>query len=401
MQAYLSALRTLHEPSPSNTNENMKLLPLMTIPTLLTALSGCQKHDNLLLLVGSYNTAQNEAIGVFSFDQETGEYEFLQGVKGIDNPSFLCTNAVGDRVYAVTESDDPEQAALHALSLDQATGALTLLYSQTNHAGAPCNITMSPAEDYVVCANYTGGSMTIFPIAEDGKIEEPSIVEYDGSGPHPNQTQSHVHAINFTPDGRYLLANDLGMDCIHVYPVKAKSESDTFPLIDVERGYDLKVDAGAGPRHLCWSPDDRFAYVISELSGQIFTLTYDGVSLKVVNTIVADTLNGGGSADIHMTSDGAWLYASHRLKGDGISIFRVNPDDGSLKREGYQPTGIHPRNFLITPNDRYLLVACRDSNVISIYERDKATGQLKDTGRKISFQNPVFVNTLSLLHRRP
>lgn len=150
---------------------------------------------------------------------------------------------------------------------------------------------------------------------------------------------------------------------------------------DTTQGYDLQVDPGAGPRHLCFAPDGRYAYLISELSGQIFTLQYDAEQFSVVSSLVADTVQAGGSADIHITRDGQYLYASHRLKADGISIYKVNSADGSLSRIGYQPTGIHPRNFALTPNDRYLLVACRDSNAIQIFERDASSGLLKKRHR--------------------
>lgn len=371
----------------------MKKLFLAMILLASSTLGFSQSNAKVPLLVGSYNPAEEESIGVYEFDQETGEATLIRGIKGVDNPSFICFSAKGDIVYAVSEFDEPEPTAVHALRFDRTTGNMSLISTQMNHEGAPCNIILSPKEDYLVCANYWGGSMTIFGLEADGGLKEPVCIKYEGSGPHPNQTQPHVHAINFTPDGKYLLANDLGLDCIHVYPI---TNNDSLPLISTDGAYDVKVDAGAGPRHLCWSPDSRYAYVLAELSGQIFTLGYDGEKLSVVSSLVADTINGGGSADIHMTSDGEWLYASHRLKGDGISIYHVNKADGSLQRAGYQHTGIHPRNFAITPNDKYLLVACRDSNEIQIYERDRDTGLLTNTGKAIRFKRPVFINAITL-----
>ena len=145
--------------------------------------------------------------------------------------------------------------------------------------------------------------------------------------------------------------------------------------------------------------------------------TYDGDSLSLMQTIQADTLDARGSADIHLSPDGRFLYASNRLKGDGLAIFRVNPEDGTLSKAGYQPTnrlkgdglaifrvnpedgtlskagyqptGIHPRNFVLTPNGQYLLVACRDIDEIQIFARDASTGLLTDTGRRIKTTQPV------------
>lgn len=126
----------------------------------------------------------------------------------------------------------------------------------------------------------------------------------------------------------------------------------------------------------------------------VTVLDYDGKTLSPVQYELADTLNAAGSGDIHLSRDGRFLYASNRLKGDGLAIFSVDPDSGLISKIGYQPTGPHPRNFLITPDDRYVLVACRDSNAIEIYARDVASGLLTPTGRKINTPHPVCLTLL-------
>ena len=343
----------------------------------------------LLLLLGSYNDSSQESVQLYSFNQESGQFAYLSGATGVTNPTFLCTNAAQDVVYAVGEYDEDDKATMNAFRLDREKPSLTLFSTQPNGSGAPCNIAVTPDGRQLISANYSGGSITFFDLLNDGLLSAPSKLQYEGHGPNPaRQEKPHIHAINFTPDSLFLLANDRGQDCIHVYPM-------TDGGVDTDHGYDLAVDAGAGPRHLCFAPDGRHAYLISELSGQIFTLSYADKCLSVVSSLVADTLQAGGSADIHLSPDGQFLYASHRLKGDGISIYSVSPADGSLTRIGYQPTGIHPRNFALTPNGKFLLVACRDSNAIQVFERDAATGLLKDTGRSISMPRPMFVKFLS------
>lgn len=352
-------------------------------------------ENEFYLLLGSYNTPDQETIQLYSFNQENGSFAKVSGTKGVANPTFLCTNADETVVYSVGEYDEPEKANMNALHFNKDNGTLELFSTKSNNAGAPCNITLNPEGDYLLCANYWGGSMTYYPLAKDGSLQDPLEIKYEGSGPHPNQTQPHGHAVNFTPDNKYVLVNDLGLDCIHVYPLNQRTAYDSIPLFDQEKGYDVKVDAGAGPRHLCWAPSGKYAYVISELSGQIFTLSYENEKLDVVSSLVADTIQGGGSADIHITKDGKFLYASHRLKGDGISIFSVNEATGELKRVGYQPTGIHPRNFALTPNDKYLLVACRDTNEVQVFERNPESGILTNTGTKIEMTKPMFVKFLN------
>lgn len=352
------------------------------------------ENEEFYLMLGSYNTADQESIQLYSFDQETGDFSKVKGITGVDNPSFLCENTDGSVVYAVSEYDEPENAKVNALHFNKEDGSMEVFSTLPNRAGAPCNIILSPNEDYLLCANYWGGSMTAYPLAQDGSLQEATEIKYEGSGPHANQTQPHIHAVNFTPDNKYVMLNDLGLDCIHVYPLNTREPFDSIPLFDEAKGYDVKVDLGAGPRHLCWAPSGKYAYVISELSGQLFTLSYQNEKLDVLNSCVADTIQGGGSADIHLTQDGKFLYASHRLKGDGISIYRVDTATGALTRLGYQLTGVHPRNFALSPNDKYLLVACRDTDEIQIFERNAETGLLTDTGKKIEMTKPVFVKFL-------
>ena len=150
-------------------------------------------------------------------------------------------------------------------------------------------------------------------------------------------------------------------------------------------------DTIQGPRHLTFSKDGRFAYLINELGGECVVLSYRKGKLKEVQRIMADEGGGRGSADIHISPDGRFLYTSHRLKKDGIAIFAIDPEKGTLTKIGYQLTGIHPRNFAITPNGKYLLVACRDDNKIQVFERNEATGELTETAQAIEVDRPTCI----------
>ena len=160
--------------------------------------------------------------------------------------------------------------------------------------------------------------------------------------------------------------------------------------------YDVQLSPGTGPRHTCFAPDGKHAYLITELSGEVIVLSYDEMELDTIQTIKADTLGAQGSADIHISPDGNFVYATNRMKGDGIAIFSVNSEDGTLEKAGYQLTGVHPRNFAITPNGKFLLVACRDTNEIQVFARSAETGLLKDTGEKIEMQKPVCLKWVKM-----
>jgi 6-phosphogluconolactonase (cycloisomerase 2 family) len=380
---------------------NRKLF--MALGIMMLCLTACNKQketDNILLWLGSYCNQDEEGIRVYRFNQHTGDYTYLTGFSGLANPSFVWVARDGRHFYAVGEEDDPETSSANAFILDPDKPEIQRLSSQSNHAGAACNIILSPDERTLFTSSYGSGCVTEFPIRKDGSLGNDFVLKFSGHSVNPErQDHPYIHAVNFTPDGKYLLANDLGMDQIHVFKMRERAASDTLPILSdgelpttpVGETYNVAVDPGAGPRHLAWSPNHKNAYLLSELSGQLFVLKYENERLSVIQTLQADTLNAGGSADVHVSPDGKFVYASHRLEGDGITIWKVNPEDGTLTKVGFQPTGIHPRNFGITPNGELLLCACRDSNKVQIFRRDKETGLLTDTGQAIEMSRPTCV----------
>ena len=349
-----------------------------------TSMKQKETMENMYLMVGSYATPEEEGIKVYAWDNEKGEATYVSGLKGISNPSYQVVSADGNRVYSVGE-DEGETSTAHSLSFDKTNGKLALMNTQLTNGGAPCYINLSPDEDWVITANYMGGSISVLPLDASGRLSENvSTFAFTGEGENKiRQGQPHLHCVEFTPDGKFLLANDLGTDKIHVFPLTPEGKLDEMGTFDVE------LEPGSGPRHLCFSKDGRFAYLINEISGKVTTLIYNEGTLQPIHYIEADTVNAQGSADIHLSPDGKFLYASNRLKADGIAIFSVHQETGMLTKAGYQLTGIHPRNFIITPDGRFLLVACRDSNAIQIFRRDEKTGLLVDTGKTIETSKPV------------
>lgn len=379
---------------------NKKLILCCAGAAILTACTGkkqpaspATETDTLYMLVGSYGPADQEGIKVYKFNQETGKGQYVSGLKGISNPSYQTVSVDGKRVYSVGE-DDGGTACANALTFDATTGILTLVNSQPTQGAAPCHIALSPEEDYVVTANYNGSNITLFPLDAEGRLKPGKNIGFDGD--KERQAQPHLHFVYFTPDNKYLLANDLGTDRIHRFPLNNRQKGSATPLVDESSASDILLAPGSGPRHTEFSADGRFAYLITELSGEVMAFTYNGDSLTWMQTIQADTLDARGSADIHLSPDGRHLYASNRLKGDGLAIFQINGEGGTLTKIGYQPTGIHPRNFIITPNGKYVLVACRDTNEIQVFARDASTGLLTDTGQSIKTTKPVCLKFIKM-----
>lgn len=351
-------------------------------------MSVSQEPDTLLMLVGSYASADQEGIKTYRFNQETGEAVLASTLSGIENPSFLVPTEDGTHVYAVGETEKGFTA--NALAFDTLTAGLTLLNSQSTGGASPCYITVSPDGKFVLTANYMGANITVFPRLADGKLGEGHVISFQGKGADKErQEQPHLHCVYFTPDGKLLLANDLGLDRIHAFPVKQTSGTKGTDLLDEAAAFDIELAPGSGPRHTCFDKQGKHAYLLTELSGEVVVWTYDGKTLTQQQVIKADTVGAKGSADIHLSPDGKFLYASNRLQADGVAIFKVSPSDGTLTKVGYQLTGIHPRNFTITPNGKYLLVACRDTNEIQVFARDMETGLLQDIGKTIHTDKPV------------
>lgn len=339
--------------------------------------------DELSMLVGTYTNGTSTGIYTFRFNQATGTATALDSFAMV-NPSYLTPSADGRFVYAVSETNDTT-ASLYALAFDKATGSLQLLNRVATGGEDPCYVATNGKE--VLTANYSGGSMSVFSLRPDGSVE-PLDTLFKGMAHNVDttrQTAPHVHCTLFTPDGQYILATDFSADRIMSFALRADG------IVPNAAAEATDIEPGSGPRHITFSPDGSHAYLINELSGKVIAFDYNAGSLRQTQAIAADTLEARGSADIHLSPDGRFLYASNRLKGDGIAIFAVNAQDGTLTKVGYQLTGGHPRNFNITPNGKYLLVACRDSNVIQVYERDTDTGLLTDTRRDIRLDMPVCI----------
>lgn len=342
------------------------------------------------MLVGTYTAGTSKGIYSFRFNEETGTSTALSAVE-VENPSYLVPSADGKFVYAVSEFNN-EQAAANAFAFDKEKGTFQLLNSQKTGGEDPCYIITNGQN--VVTANYSGGSISVFPIAKDGSLLPASdVIKFEGSGADKErQEKSHLHCVRITPDGKYLLADNLGTDQIHKFIINPSANAENKEsFLKEEAPAAFTVEAGSGPRHLTFAPNGNYAYLINELSGTVIAFEYKDGNLEEIQTIAADTVGAKGSGDIHISPDGKFLYASNRLKADGIAIFRINPDNGMLTKAGYQLTGIHPRNFIITPNGKYLLVACRDDNTIQVYERDADTGLLTDIHKDIKVDKPVCI----------
>lgn len=371
-----------------------KLQTFLTIVFALLTFITFAQDNNLMMYIGTYTEESNSnGIYTYRFNQENGTFELLSSATA-GNPSFVTLSPDGKRLYAVSEYNDGRQGA-YSFDVSEDKAQLsnpvflpTAPKEYLPRAGAdPCHIVSDGK--YVITANYTGGDISVFSLDAKGRLQpEVQNIAFEGKTP---ERVAHIHCIIPTPDKKYILATDLGNDRVYRFRYKARKASKSVKVLkDMKVAYRI-IDTIQGPRHLTFSKDGRFAYLINELGGECVVLSYRKGKLKEVQRIMADEGGGRGSADIHISPDGRFLYTSHRLKKDGIAIFAIDPEKGTLTKIGYQLTGIHPRNFGITPNGKYLLVACRDDNKIQIFQRDEETGELIETPEEIEIDKPTCI----------
>ncbi|MDZ7660155.1 lactonase family protein [Fodinibius sp.] len=347
------------------------------------------------LFVGTYTDEASDGIYLYKFNAEDGSVDSLGVAGGVENPSYLTLSSDYSNLYAVNERADSSEASVSAFAFDSEAEKLTFINKQSSMGGAPCYVSIDYSGQAVFVGNYLGGSVSMFPVREDGSLGKASVtIQHEGSSVNKDRQQSpHVHCTYLSPDNKYLLVNDLGTDKVYGYAFDNQSLN-----LQKNPSFTYQAVAGAGPRHLTFHPSGTFAYLINELNGTIVTFKYQADSLQKSQTISTLPENYDGAisgADIHVSPDGRFLYASNREDLNNIVTYAIDPKDGTLEKVGsYSSGGVHPRNFAIDPTGNYLLAANRNTDNIVIFERNKENGALSATGNEIEVSQPVCLKLI-------
>ena len=338
------------------------------------------------LIIGTYtNSCESKGIYVYEFNSNTGDFNFKSSTENIINPSYLTVSNDNKFVYSVSEND--KKSAVSSFKFDSKSGKLDFLNSKEAKAQGPCYIIND--DKNVITANYSSGSITVFGKNTDGSITEAKqVVRHTGKSINANrQVAPHAHMVYFSLDKKYVLANDLGTDKVYLYQYNPNSATEVLKLKS-----SIDVKPGSGPRHLTFSKDGKQVYLLQELDGTLTSFSYaEGILKKVSETtvVVPDFKGDIGAADIHISPDGKFLYATNRGTANDISAFKIL-EKGKLEFVQRTSTlGKGPRNFAIDPTGKFLLVAHQYTNDIVIFKRDKKTGILTATGKKIELCSPV------------
>jgi 6-phosphogluconolactonase len=377
-----------------------KIAAIAIVFAMLSGFGGClQKETKDLIIAGTFDGEGSEGLYVFSFDRENLTFELLQTISDRLSPSFQAVHPKMPVVYSASRSPISDQSDHHTIGAYRAnkdTGMLSLINEQSVMGTGPAHVSVDPLGSFVYVSNYSSGNLSMLPILDDGGLGAASdVVQHRGSSIHPTRQQTaHAHAADPSSDGRFVYVSDLGLDKIMIYEVdrqqKALSPAST-PWFE--------NTPGAGPRHLSFRPDGEYAYSAEELSSTIAVLRVDkknGALQQVqrVSMLPDDFQGSSTAADIHVSPDGKFLYASNRGH-ESIVIFSIDEATGELNLSGHEPAiGQHPRNFMIDESGEMVFVANRDSNHIVVFRRDPLTGELNYTGTELIVPMAVCVTQM-------
>lgn len=351
----------------------------------------------LTLYVGTYTSGKSEGIYVYRMNSVSGELVHFNSFKSI-NPSFLTIDKNERYLYAVNEVSEFEGkpgGAVSAFAIDPATGNLKFLNQQPSLGADPCYLTVDRKSKNLLVANYTGGSVAVLPIQDDGRLRPGiDLKQHAGSSVKEQQKGPHAHCIVLDHSNDYALAADLGVDKVMIY----EFESKTGKLSPGKQPW-AQLKPGAGPRHLSIHPNDEYVYVINELDSTVTVLRYDEdkgtlSEIESVSTLPRDFSGTSYCADVHVSPNGKFLYGSNRGH-DSIVVFTIDGDNGRLSQLEHVPTGGKwPRNFTIDPKGEFLLVANQRTDNVVTFRIDPKTGSLKPTGKSVEIPAPVCLKFL-------
>jgi 6-phosphogluconolactonase len=369
------------------------ILLLLTTSIMFNSCDEAQEEEKVestySFLIGAYTDNEEQGIGLLNFDPENNLIQTKIIAPGIKNPSFVIANRAQTFVYAVEETGGENGGKVVSFKLDRQTNTMERIDTQFSFGSGPCYLSLDPKEEILVVGNYSGGNFSAYKI-KSGNLDHVQTYQHEGQSINPDrQGSAHVHSVVFHPNGKQLLVGDLGTDKIHLYdfnPVYAVPFNNSNPP-------HFEVSAGAGPRHLTVHPNGSPVYLIHEMTAEIGVYAYNSGTLSEIQTLPLtedDFVGGVGAAEVRLSPNARFLYASNRGDANDISVFEVGKDGRLTFVERVKSGGEMPRNFIITKDGKYLLAAHQASNNITVFERNPRTGKLTKLNVEGEFHKPVY-----------
>jgi len=353
-----------------------------------------------ILYVGTYTTNGSKGIYAYHYDGNTDRLSPIGLAAETENPSFLVVDSGSTHLYAVNETQkyrNESSGGLTAFAIDRKTGMLKQLDEVASRGADPCFISFDRSGKYLLVANYTGGNVAVFPVLADGRIGEGSSVLDDEGVVGPNkerQEKAHAHWIQVSARNRFAYVSDLGLDRVLIYNFDAtRGKLSRGQPASAKDFLSATLSPGTGPRHVVFSPDGEFMYVLGELDSTVTVFANDhGETYRAIQKISALPQGFSGkndAAEIAVHPNGKFLYASNR-GDDSIVVFAIDGGTGRLTFMQRVPThGKAPRNFVLSPTGEHLFAANQDSGNIVEFRIDQTTGRLNAGIQVASVPSPV------------
>ena len=409
------------------TFKNTRILLAMTLLVVLGhPLPADESVRPLLAYVGTFSSplrdtlptqvdlppGNGRGIHLFEVNRSTGALTPAGVYELGTSPSHLAVNAHGTRLYSANETDrvgKDKQGTVSAMAIDATDGSLRQLNSVVSGGAGPTYVSLHPSGRYLLAANYFGGSVSVLPIQEDGRLGDATDIQYDsgkigptkatnappGSFAFSGHDRTHAHMIQSDPSGRFIIHVDLGLDRIFVW--KFDQEKGT---LEPSEQHTVALPPGDGPRHFYFHPNGRWFYSIQEEGSTVVLFDYDPTSGRLTQRQTVSSLPPGyaGSnfcSEILVSADGKYVYAGNRLH-DSIGIFSIGAQ-GKLTFVDYEWTrGNYPRSFAFDLTGSFLYSCNQRADNIAIFQVDRATGKLKFTEQYVPVGNPSCIVFLDL-----
>lgn len=356
----------------------MKSFPWVKAAAVLAASLGAAAIAAAAVAPVYFGTGGPGAKGIYraTFNTDTGKLTPAELAVEVGSPGFLALHPAGDKLYAVANFPGGPGAIGYRIGQG---GALEPINSAPTGDGGGAHIAVHPSGKFLLTAQYGGGSTALFPLDAEGRLGTAQLIKHEGGSGvvKPVQTKPHAHWVGFSPDGRFALVPDLGLDGIVIYRINLEA-----PALE-KHGFAASVPGG-GPRHMRFSPDGKFIYLLNELALSVTTFAWDAAAgtAKQLATVPALSAEAkakeamNAAAEILVHPSGQFVYSSNRGH-DTVTVYRADPATSALTVIQVQPVrGAFPRNINLSPDAGWLLAAGADSNTVSVHKVNPTTGEL-------------------------
>ena len=365
----------------------MKINSVFSI-LMLCFMVSCSSTKTTSFLIGTYTDDASQGINLVNFNQKSKSISLEKVINGVENPSFVIANKSKTIIVAVEEIALTKGGKVTSFSYDEKTKSVTKLNSIFTNGDHPCTVAFSPKENFVLVGNYSGGSLSVFPIDKNGVLSESTnFIQYEGQSVNKErQEKPHVHCIVVHPKENIIAVSDLGRDVIEMIPFDENSKS----FLMNEKSITTNVKLGSGPRHLVWNNAGNRLYVTYELTNEVGVFEYNKGKLTQLQTIaLTKEKTSGSTAELRLSNDEKFIYASVRGVDNHIVVMKIMND--RLEKVQTIATERTPRNFILSENQKSVLVASQGSNLISVFDRNEKTGWLTKTSIAVSINKPVYL----------